>query len=43
MPDGPAKGQVVDLATMLEEYYEYRGWDAAGVPLAETLKRLKLA
>ncbi|MEJ2729032.1 MAG: aldehyde ferredoxin oxidoreductase family protein [Deltaproteobacteria bacterium] len=43
MPDGPAKGQVVDLATMLEEYYEYRGWDAAGVPRAETLKRLKLA
>ena len=43
MPEGPAKGEVVDLARMLEEYYEHRGWDAAGVPTAETLKRLKLA
>ena len=43
MPEGPAKGEVVDLATMLEEYYEHRGWDAAGVPRTETLKRLKLA
>jgi aldehyde:ferredoxin oxidoreductase len=43
MPDGPAKGQVVDLAAMLAEYYEHRGWDAAGVPRAETLARLKLA
>jgi aldehyde:ferredoxin oxidoreductase len=43
MPEGPAKGQVVDLATMLDEYYEHRGWDPAGIPRAETLKRLKLA
>ena len=43
MPEGPAKGQVVDLATMLAEYYEHRGWDPAGVPRAETLTRLKLA
>jgi aldehyde:ferredoxin oxidoreductase len=43
MPEGPAKGQVVDLATMLAEYYEHRGWNAAGVPRAETLARLKLA
>jgi len=43
MPEGPAKGEVVDLATMLEEYYEHRGWDAAGIPRAETLSRLNLA
>ena len=43
MPEGPAKGEVVDLATMLDEYYEHRGWDSAGIPRTETLKRLKLA
>jgi aldehyde:ferredoxin oxidoreductase len=43
MPEGPAKGEVVDLATMLEEYYAHRGWDAAGIPRAETLSRLNLA
>jgi aldehyde:ferredoxin oxidoreductase len=43
MPEGPAKGQVVDLATMLTDYYEHRGWDTAGVPRAETLARLMLA
>ena len=43
LPEGPAKGQVVDLETMLEEYYQYRGWDSAGVPFPETLARLKLA
>ena len=43
LPEGPAKGQVVDLEAMLEEYYQDRGWDSAGVPRAETLKRLKLA
>ncbi len=42
LPEGPAKGQVVDLETMLEEYYQDRGWDSAGVPLPETLARLKL-
>jgi len=26
-PDGPCKGEVVDLKTMLDEYYQQRGWD----------------
>ena len=26
-PDGPSKGHVVDLKTMLEEYYQQRGYD----------------
>jgi aldehyde:ferredoxin oxidoreductase len=43
LPEGPAKGQVVDLETMLESYYEHRGWDSSGIPKAETLKRLKLS
>jgi aldehyde:ferredoxin oxidoreductase len=31
---GPAEGKVADLYTMLEEYYELRGWDKNGVPTA---------
>jgi aldehyde:ferredoxin oxidoreductase len=29
-------------ATMLDEYYQVRGWDADGVPTADTLRRLGL-
>ncbi len=39
---GPAKGLVNGLAKMLPEYYELRGWDAEGVPKADTLQRLGL-
>jgi len=31
---GPAKGKVVELETMLQEYYKLRGWDENGVPPA---------
>jgi aldehyde:ferredoxin oxidoreductase len=37
---GPAKGKVNELGKMLPEYYSERGWDAQGVPTADTLKRL---
>ncbi|WP_417797611.1 aldehyde ferredoxin oxidoreductase family protein [Terasakiella pusilla] len=40
---GPAKGKVSGLDKMLPEYYEIRGWDANGVPKAETLNRLGLS
>jgi aldehyde:ferredoxin oxidoreductase len=41
--DGPAKGRVVNLAPMLEEYYQVRGWDRkTGRPGAERLRELKL-
>ena len=41
--DGPAKGRVVNLAPMLEEYYQARGWDRkTGWPAAERLRDLKL-
>jgi aldehyde:ferredoxin oxidoreductase len=43
MPDGPARGQVVDLDPMLNEYYEIRGWNENGVPSGETLDRLSLS
>ena len=39
---GAGKGQIADLSQMLGEYYRLRGWDADGVPLAETLNRLEL-
>ncbi len=42
MPSGPAKGRVVELAKMLPEYYELRGWDKDGVPTKERLKELGL-
>ena len=41
-PRGPAKGQVVELAKMLTEYYELRGWDQEGVPGGGKLKELGL-
>jgi len=42
-PKGPAKGHVVELSKMLEEYYELRGWDKkTGLPLRSTLQKLGL-
>jgi aldehyde:ferredoxin oxidoreductase len=34
---------VRDLDTMLDRYYDLRGWDRDGKPTEETLRRLKLA
>ncbi|MHA1863010.1 MAG: aldehyde ferredoxin oxidoreductase C-terminal domain-containing protein, partial [Candidatus Thorarchaeota archaeon] len=43
MPDGPGKGQIVDLEPMLRDYYTLRGWDLeTGLPTENTLKRLSL-
>ncbi len=43
MPEGPGKGQVVNLEVMLDEYYTLRGWDLeTGIPKPETLKKLGL-
>jgi aldehyde:ferredoxin oxidoreductase len=39
---GPAKGHVVDLPPMLDEYYISRGWSAEGAPSAGKLERLGL-
>ncbi|RME91274.1 MAG: aldehyde ferredoxin oxidoreductase [Anaerolineae bacterium] len=43
MPEGPAKGKVVELDKMLPEYYRLRGWDERGVPTKEKLAELGLA
>ena len=40
--EGPSAGFTVKLAPMLQEYYEFRGWDEQGVPLPETLVMLGL-
>jgi len=43
MPDGFAKGQVVDLEPMLDEYYGFRGWDRdSGLPTKSKLLELGL-
>lgn len=39
---GAGDGQIADLSIMLAEYYALRGWDAEGIPLAETIQRLNL-
>ena len=39
---GGSKGSVSQVEKMLPEYYELRGWDANGVPKADTVKRLGL-
>ena len=45
VPDGPAKGITLtkdEFETMLNAYFEYRGWDQNGRPLKETLKKFGL-
>ncbi|MDT3697923.1 MAG: aldehyde ferredoxin oxidoreductase family protein [Thermincola sp.] len=39
---GPSKGHVVNLDSMLADYYRYRGWDANGVPNPEKISQLGL-
>ncbi len=41
MPEGPAKGHVVELDKMKEEYYKLRGW-VDGKPTPEKLKELEI-
>ncbi|MCD6503892.1 aldehyde ferredoxin oxidoreductase family protein [Candidatus Bathyarchaeota archaeon] len=41
MPEGAAKGQVVELEKMKEEYYKLRGW-VNGKPTPEKLKELEI-
>ncbi len=41
MPEGPVKGQTVDLETMKKDYYSLRGW-VNGVPTLAKLKELEI-
>jgi aldehyde:ferredoxin oxidoreductase len=40
LPTGPAAGRVAELYTMLEEYYELRGWDKDGIPTSKKSEAL---
>ena len=40
IPTGPSKGSVHRLPELLPAYYAERGWDEAGVPTPERLKKL---
>ncbi len=43
LPEGPGKGQVVELDEMLPEYYRIRGWNPeTSYPTPEKLRQLKL-
>ncbi len=43
IPEGPSRGGIVDLETMLNEYYEARGWQTeTGFPTPQKLKDLGL-
>jgi aldehyde:ferredoxin oxidoreductase len=46
IPDGPSEGMMIhpdELNRMLDEYYEFRGWDKeTGVPTKDRLKKLGL-
>jgi aldehyde:ferredoxin oxidoreductase len=42
LPDGPAKGHVVELDQMLPEFYKLRGWDENGIPTKSKLIQLGL-
>jgi aldehyde:ferredoxin oxidoreductase len=41
--DGGIAGSVPDMATMISEFYEYRGLGTDGLPTSETLEAYGLA
>jgi len=43
VPAGPSQGHTVRLEGMLEEYYQFRGWDEKGVPKGAKLRELGLS
>jgi aldehyde:ferredoxin oxidoreductase len=42
LPDGGAKGHIVELDQMLPAFYKARGWDENGVPTEKKLKELDI-
>jgi len=42
LPEGGAKGQVVNLEPMIDEYYQERAWDKSGLPTEGKLVALGL-
>jgi aldehyde:ferredoxin oxidoreductase len=43
LTEGPNKGQVHHLDKLLPQYYDLRGWDAAGIPTPQKLAELGIA
>jgi aldehyde:ferredoxin oxidoreductase len=43
LPEGPSRGEVIDIDRLVQEYYRHRGWDAAtGYPTEAKLRELSL-
>lgn len=42
LPDGPAKGHVVELDKMLPSFYDLRGWTQEGIPTRKKLEELEI-
>ncbi|MHA2247550.1 MAG: 3-hexulose-6-phosphate synthase [Candidatus Hodarchaeales archaeon] len=42
LPEGPARGHVVNIDNLLKEYYFVRGWDELGIPSDRKLEGLNI-
>ena len=42
MPKGESKGQIVELNSLLDDYYNIMGWTLKGIPTEDKLKELNL-
>lgn len=42
MSKGESKGQIVDLESLLDEFYEVMGWNSRGIPSDKKLKELDI-
>ncbi len=42
LPDGPARGETIQLEPLLAEYYRVRGWNLAGQPTDAKLMELEI-
>lgn len=43
LASGPARGEAVELAPMLDQYYALMGWDTKGVPSSDRPRKLELS
>jgi aldehyde:ferredoxin oxidoreductase len=39
---GRVKNKILTIDSMLEQYYNFRGWNQNGIPTEEKLKKLKI-
>jgi len=42
LPEGPARGHIVNIDELLQEYYHTRGWDELGMPSDRKLEELSI-